>query len=102
MSMIRAAESRLNSEMERLVHLSDYVREKDVKAQEQLEQARELTNKLLEIDVSRYEYFEYSEKCQQEISESRMILARERVELLKERASERGMRLVGIGKMDST
>lgn len=100
MSMIRAAEAKLNSEMERLVHLSDYVREKDIKAQEQIEHARELTNKLLEIDVSRDEFFENAEKNQQEMSESRMIIARERVAMLKERARERERCLVGgsIGK----
>jgi hypothetical protein len=95
MSMIRAAELRLSTEMERLVHLSDYVRGKDVKAQEQLEHVRELTNKLLEIDVSREEYFGHAEKNQQAISDSRMILARERVAMLKERARERDRRQGG-------
>ena len=100
MSMIRSAEARLNTEMERLVHLSDYVREKDIRAQEQLEHARDLTNKLLEIDVSRDEFFENAEKYQQEMSESRMIIARERVAMLKERVRERERSLVGgsIGK----
>lgn len=101
MSMIRSAEARLNTEMERLVHLSDYVREKDIRAQEQLEHARDLTNKLLEIDVSRDEFFENAEKNQLEMSESRMIIARERVAMLKERARERERCLVGgsIGKL---
>lgn len=94
-SMIRTAESRLHIEMEHLSHLSDYVREKDIKAQEQLEHVRELTNKLLEIDVSRNECFYYAEKNQQEMVESRMIIARDRVEMLKERARERERRQVG-------
>ncbi len=91
-SMIRAAELRLSTEMERLIHLSDYVRGKDVKAEEQLERVRELTNNLLEIDVSRDEYFVHAEKNQQAISDSRMILARERVAMLKKRARERERR----------
>ena len=101
MSMIRGAEARLNAEMERLLSLSEYVREKDTKAKEHLDHVRELTNKLLDIDLSRDEYFETAEKNQRDMSESRMCLARERVAMLKERARERDRRLTGgssIGK----
>ena len=85
MSSIREAEARLNDEMERLSTLSEYVRQKDAEAQEKLEYAEELALRLNEMDRSIKHEAEIAEKQRQEISENRMNLARERVNLLKAR-----------------
>ena len=88
MSSIREAEARLNDEMERLSTLSEYVKQKDAEAQEKLEYAEELSLRLEQMDTSIKHEAEIAEKQRQEISENRMNLARERVNLLKARSRE--------------
>ncbi|KAL3768371.1 hypothetical protein ACHAW5_005209 [Stephanodiscus triporus] len=78
MTVIRGAEARLNEELDRIHHLSEYVRQKDGEAQNKLDQAQELFSKIRDIDSS----FKDAEN-------HRMSLARERVIMLKERARER-------------
>ena len=88
MSSIREAEARLNDEMERLSTLSEYVKQKDAEAQEKLDHAEELSLSLNEMDTSIKHETEIAEKQRQEISENRMNLTRERVNLLKARSRE--------------
>jgi hypothetical protein len=88
MTALRGAEARLNEEAERIESLSEYVRQKDVYAQNKLDQAQELHMKAREMDVS----FEDEENQRRLTSETRMSLARERVTMLKEKARERGNR----------
>jgi uncharacterized protein YhaN len=85
MTAIRAAESRLNDEMERLNDLRNYVKEKDDEATMKLEQAHELSKKAREMELT----LEDTEYQRQEISKSRMSLVQERVAMLKDRARER-------------
>jgi len=61
-------------------------------AQEKLEHAEELALGLNEMDTSIKHEAEIAEKQRQEMSENRMNLARERVNLLKARSREEGLR----------
>lgn len=76
--------------MERLSQLSEYVKQKDIEAQEKLKHAEELTSRLNDMDTYIKHEAENAEQQRQEMDENRIILARERVALLKERSKARG------------
>lgn len=76
--------------MERLSQLSEYVKQKDIEAQEKLKYAEELTARLNDMDTYIKHEAENAEQQRQEMDENRIILARERVALLKERSKARG------------
>lgn len=81
--------------MERLSQLSEYVKQKDIEAQEKLKHAEELTSRLNDMDTYIKHEAENAEQQRQEMDENRIILARERVALLKERSKARGSSSVG-------
>ena len=76
--------------MERLSQLSEYVKQKDIEAQEKLKHAEELTSRLNDMDTYIKHEAENAEQQRQEMDDNRIILARERVALLKERSKARG------------
>ena len=81
--------------MERLSQLSEYVKQKDIEAQEKLKHAEELTSRLNDMDTYIKHEAENAEQQRQEMDENRIILARERVALLKERSKARSSSSVG-------
>ena len=81
--------------MERLSQLSEYVKQKDIEAQEKLKHAEELTSRLNDMDTYIKHEAENAEQQRQEMDENRIILARERVALLKERSKARSSGSVG-------
>ena len=95
MSIIHEAKARLNDEMERLSQLSEYVKQKDAEAHDKLEHAEELTSRLNDMDTYIKHEAENAEQQRQEMDENRIILARERVALLKERSKARSSGSVG-------
>ena len=83
-ALIYDTQARLEDEMQRLAHLSEYVSRKDAEATEKLQQAEELSQRLHAMDASVKQDLEEAERQRREISEDRMSLARERVSVLKE------------------
>jgi hypothetical protein len=71
--------------MERIQILSEYLRRKDAEAENKLDQAQELFRKVCDMESC----FEDAENQRREIYETRMVIARERVAMLKEVARER-------------
>ena len=84
--------------MERLSQLSEYseyVKQKDIEAQDKLKHAEELTSRLNDMDTYIKHEAENAEQQRQEMDENRVLLARERVALLKERSKARSSSSVG-------
>ena len=69
---------------------SEYVKQKDLEAQDKLKHAEELTSRLNDMDTYIKHEAENAEQQRQEMDDNRIILARERVALLKERSKARG------------
>ena len=88
MCCIREAEARLNDEMERLVQLSEFTKQKDAEAQSKLVQADQLSKRLELMDYSVKQEIEKSVTQEHELAEKSLHLLRERVALLKERSKD--------------
>ena len=88
MCCIREAEARLNDEMERLVELSEFIKQKDAEAQSKLVQAEQLSKRLELMDYSVKQEIEKSVTQEHELAEKSLHLLRERVALLKDRSKD--------------
>ena len=74
--------------MEKIHSLSESVRRKDAEAENRLDQAQELFKNARDLEST----VEDAENQRREISDTRMVIARERVAMLKEMAREREKR----------
>ncbi len=79
--------------MEKIQSLSENVRRKDAEAENKVDQTQELFKKVHDMEST----VEDAENQRREISETRMVIARERVAMLKEMAIEREKRRTSMG-----
>lgn len=78
--------------MEKIHGLSESVRRKDAEAENRLDQAQELFKNARDLEST----VEDAENQRREISDTRMVIARERVAMLKEMAREREKRRTSL------
>jgi chromosome segregation ATPase len=84
-------DAKLQSEMDRLIELCDFVTKKDAEANDKLANASDLYEKAQELEASLMSDAEVIEHQKQQLERDRNLLVRERVSVLKEKSINRDM-----------
>jgi single-stranded DNA-specific DHH superfamily exonuclease len=90
---------KLQSEMDKLIQLSDFVTRKDNEANEKLVKAEAMFRQAKELESSLMEDAEIIEQQKEQLSQDRYLLAQERVAALKEKAFIRDTHMNGTSRI---